>query len=497
MITKEKISFFVHGEVFVYILLCILSLSTSLFRINHQSLWLDEAISIEWAAKKPLLWIWENVPKSDLHPPLYYSVLHFWQLTFGDSVFAIRSLSALFFVGSVLLVYKLTKILFNSKKISLLTAVVFATNPFAVLYAQEVRSYSMLIFFILLNGLFFHRLVYLNDRNKKNYVYYFFTALVLIYTNILSLFALATHFLILLFRKDWKIFCRFAGLYFLLFLLYIPALKIVVSANNFDYSYYNKERFGILLKAVVTFAGFIGARINILNGKWHIFPLLIASLAVYGLFFSVLIFKLKQVNRYLLSFFTISFTLLLIAVHIKFPVHDPKYIFVSFPFFIFLIGNIFYVLKSPRLQVVIFLSILCFNLIFLYNYFFVKQYERENWKSVVAQVENDYLSSAKTAVVIFPSSEPYVPWQYYSHGFISSVGGLKYGGSTTSAYRGLDEAVGNPPKDVVYISRFLQDMFDPNDFVRTYLESDGYVKTKEFKDTKVEYWKYERIRSKK
>jgi uncharacterized membrane protein len=498
MMMNEKIKLFVKGEIFIYIALCVLALSSSFFRIDHQSLWNDESISIEWAAKKPLIWIWENVPKFDLHPPLYYSALHFWQLTFGDSVFAIRSLSALFFVGSVLLVYLLARTMFSSKKISLLTAVIFATNPFAVLYAQEVRAYSMLIFFTLLNALFFYRLVYQSDNKKKNYLLYLFTALILIYTNILSLFALAAHFLILLFRKDWKVFRNFVYVYILLFIMYLPVFDTLIRANNYDYSYYSKENFGIIMKAVVTLAGFIGARINILNGKWHIYPLLVTSLAVYGLFFSVLIFKIKQVNRFLLWFFTVSFTLLLIAVHIKFPVHDPKYIFIAFPFFILLIGNILAILRNRWAKLAVFLVIILFNLIFLYNYYFVKQYEKENWKSVVAQVENDYLASSKTALVVSPVSEAHTTWQYYAHDLIPTVGVLKYGdNSTSSIYRALTEAIGSPPKDVAYVSRFIWELYDPQDNIRAYLESHGYVKTREFKDTKVEFWKYERIGIKK
>jgi 4-amino-4-deoxy-L-arabinose transferase-like glycosyltransferase len=498
MTLREKIKIFLKSEVFIYIVLCVLSLSFSFFRIDHQSLWNDESISVEWAAKKPLLWIWENVPKSDLHPPLYYSVLHFWQLIFSDSVFSIRSLSALFFVGSVLLVYLLAKNLFSSKKIALLTAVIFVTNPFAVLYAQEARSYSMLIFFVLLNGLLFYHLLYLHDRRMRNYYLYFFSALILIYTNILSLFVLVAHFLILLFKKDWKNFRNFIYLYILLFLTYIPVLGTIAKANSYDFSYFSNERLGIIMKVIVTFAGFIGARINILNGKWHIYPLLVTSLAVYGLFFSVLIFKIKQVNRFLLWFFTVSFTLLLIAVHIKFPVHDPKYIFVAFPFFILLIGNILAILKNRWAKLAVFLVIILFNLIFLYNYYFVKQYERENWKSVVAQVETDYLASSKTALVVSPVSEAHATWQYYAHDLIPTVGALKYGdNSTASIYKALSEAVGNPPKDVVYVSRFIWELYDPQDNIRAYLESHEYVKTGEFKDTKVEFWKYERVRNKK
>src|SRR4030067_1212802 len=90
----------------------------SFFRINHQSLWNDESISAEFM-RNSLQWIWDYVPKYDVHPPLYYAVLHFWQLIFGSSVVSIRGMSAIFFIGSSLLVYYFSKKLFKSKGVAL------------------------------------------------------------------------------------------------------------------------------------------------------------------------------------------------------------------------------------------------------------------------------------------------------------------------------------------------------------------------------------------
>jgi len=463
----------------------------SFFRISHQSLWNDESISAEFM-RNSLQWIWDYVPKYDLHPPLYYAVLHFWQLIFGSSVVSIRGMSAIFFIGSSLLVYYFSKKLFKSKGVALITALIFITNPFAVLYAQEVRSYSMLIFFILLNSIFFYKINYEQNEKKSNFIIYFATAMVFIYTNILSLFVLMAHFLILLYLKNWKIFKKLFIVFVLLFVLYIPALRIIRSADEFDYSYYNAERFNIFLKTIVVFSGFIGARINVLNGKWHIYGLLAASLAAYGALFSILIYKLKEVNKFLLSFFVTSFILLIIAAHIKFPVPDPKYFYVVFPFFILLLGNIFMVLKKKWQIISVLIVIFSFNFVFLYNFYFVKKYEKENWKSVVSMIEADFLAEKnKTAVSISPVSKPHSTWAYYSTNIIPSDGALKYGNATGSINKAIDE-INTPVKDIVYLSRFIYSLYDPTDAIRIYLEKHNYAKVKEIKDTKVEYWRYDR-----
>ncbi len=493
---------FIHNEwckkifaykYFDYILVTITALTVGMFRLARPSLWLDEAISIVWAAKKPLLWIWENVPKSDLHPPLYYSVLHFWQLVFGDSVFSIRSLSVLFFVGSSILIYFWVNRLFNSRRIAILTSLIFITNPFAVLYAQEVRSYSFLIFCLLLNSWFFYSILFLNNNSKKYLLGYFLTALILSYTNVLVLFGFTSHFIILLFHKDKRQFKKLFLCYVVLALAYIPVLKILSSANSFDYSYYYKENFNIFLKAVVAISGFIGARINVLNGKQHIYGLLALSLLIYFGVFLLLVWRIRLINKFILSFFVLSFGMTLIASHIKFPVPDPKYFYVAFPFFILLVGNTM-AITNKKISWIIFSVVLILNLVFLYNYFFVKSYERENWKSAVGMIENDYTSHKFVrGLSITPSSLFYTPWSYYSHHLMPESSFLQYGNSTSSIQRVYSE-YGGSQNDVIYLSRFLSNMYDPSDSIYNFLISQGYEKTQVFQDTKVEFWRLEKIK---
>src|ERR1700677_2484523 len=55
------------------------------------ALWLDEAISVN-IAKLPL----RQIPQALSHdgaPPLYYVVLHYWMLIFGQGDVAVRALS--------------------------------------------------------------------------------------------------------------------------------------------------------------------------------------------------------------------------------------------------------------------------------------------------------------------------------------------------------------------------------------------------------------------
>jgi len=60
----------------------------------EESLWWDEGFTV-WASGLPLGQI---IPfaRSDNQAPLYYLMQHYWGLCFGNSEFALRSLSALF-----------------------------------------------------------------------------------------------------------------------------------------------------------------------------------------------------------------------------------------------------------------------------------------------------------------------------------------------------------------------------------------------------------------
>src|SRR5438270_6874172 len=75
------------------------------YRIDAQSLWSDEGSSVAQALRD-LPAIAANAAL-DIHPPLYYILLHFWVIPFGSGEVAVRSLSALLGVALVALCYLL------------------------------------------------------------------------------------------------------------------------------------------------------------------------------------------------------------------------------------------------------------------------------------------------------------------------------------------------------------------------------------------------------
>ena len=101
----------------------------------------DEGASL-LLSQYSLAGIWEHAAH-DVHPPLYFMLLHGWIGLFGDGIFSIRSLSALPGIATVGLGIWLVDLL-ATRRAALLAGVLLALLPTAVHYSQEVRMYSLL-----------------------------------------------------------------------------------------------------------------------------------------------------------------------------------------------------------------------------------------------------------------------------------------------------------------------------------------------------------------
>ena len=118
--------------------LILLGLGLRVCSLGAPSLWLDEAVSANIAAKsigEYLSWA-----KDDFHPPLYYVLLHFWSFL-GHDEFTLRFLSVITNCLSGIILYFAVRRLFNPST-ALLTLLLFTLSPFQIRYSQEVRMYS-------------------------------------------------------------------------------------------------------------------------------------------------------------------------------------------------------------------------------------------------------------------------------------------------------------------------------------------------------------------
>jgi uncharacterized membrane protein len=124
--------------------------------------------------------------KSPEHAPLYFLITRFWLKIFGSSILAIRSLSVIFSLLSIVGLYYLCRELFNSHLAGEIAISLMAVSPFFVAYAQEARHYSLWTLTILLSGIFLLRS--LRNNNNLDWVLYTVSFSLSLYTSVLSLF---------------------------------------------------------------------------------------------------------------------------------------------------------------------------------------------------------------------------------------------------------------------------------------------------------------------
>lgn len=88
------------------------------------------------------------IVQEDNHPPLYFVLCHWWVKLFPTdgkyvSLFAMRSLPALFGVLAIPLSYFLSKIAFRSTLAGQFSAAMMAVSPYGIYLAQEARHYTL------------------------------------------------------------------------------------------------------------------------------------------------------------------------------------------------------------------------------------------------------------------------------------------------------------------------------------------------------------------
>ena len=123
--------------------LMLLLLCSSFFALYHSNTAYssDEVWSVKTAALNYDAGL--RALKADVHPPLYFLILHSWIGQFGTGERTVRSLSGLFYLLSTFALFGLGRELYGTRT-ALLCAVIYLSSPLAILAAQFARMYALL-----------------------------------------------------------------------------------------------------------------------------------------------------------------------------------------------------------------------------------------------------------------------------------------------------------------------------------------------------------------
>lgn len=134
-----------HLSLYLLVALLLAAFALRLFRLDYQSLWWDEGISLHLATSSFAEIIRDRL--DNIHPPLYFFLLKGWLALAGVSPFSGRYLSVLASLIQVALVFAAARHWSGSDRRSALpwiAAVLMLLSPLSVIYGQEIRVYAML-----------------------------------------------------------------------------------------------------------------------------------------------------------------------------------------------------------------------------------------------------------------------------------------------------------------------------------------------------------------
>ena len=122
------------------LILLLLGLGLRLLRLDFQPLWWDEGYSVWFAGQSLLAML--RLTAADIHPPLYYALVHGWNQMLGLNPVMLRLFSVFASIPAIPLAYVLGRDL-HSRRVGVIAAALVALNPLAIFYSQEIRMYGL------------------------------------------------------------------------------------------------------------------------------------------------------------------------------------------------------------------------------------------------------------------------------------------------------------------------------------------------------------------
>lgn len=126
----------------VIILLTIVGLILRLYRIDANSIWLDEAVTYHISLQS-IPNIWNSIGTGEPNPPLFYWAEHFI-LNLGHSELILRLIPAISGTLTIPLLFFVGRLLLNQYA-GVIAAALLTVSPFHILHSQDARVFSLLL----------------------------------------------------------------------------------------------------------------------------------------------------------------------------------------------------------------------------------------------------------------------------------------------------------------------------------------------------------------
>ncbi len=443
----------------------------------NQSLWLDEAINL-WAVKNlSFKTLAINYPIGDFHPPLYHLILKVWVNIFGATEIAARSPSIVLGVLSIIIVFLITRKLFETKT-ALIASTLVATGPLHIYYSQEARMYMLASFLALLSIYFFISLL----RNDKliYWVGFVVSTVLLLYTDYLPYLLLPTFIAYLFLNKSHiknSTFKTFFPSFILIGIFTAPWIYVFknqltsgLSLAAASPAWANVVGGSSLKDLALVFIKFNIGRISHTNDFAYF--LMFAPVGFFSLLLLGISFFRASHFRIFLWFWLLIPVIAAFVISFVVPVFAYfRLIFLLPAFYILWASAINTVNYKPLTRTLLFLA-LTINLFTSGIYFLNPKFQREDWKSASNFVK---ANSTEKTVVLFLSSFIPPPFEYYNKGEVKALGALSTFSSVNVKPSESLDVLDNSKK--VFLFQYLYQITDPDGLIFMEITKKGFTNT--------------------
>jgi uncharacterized membrane protein len=344
----------------------------SFFHIGQKSIWIDEGISV-LLSKLPWRDFWAVLSSMELNMWFYSLLLKLW-IFFGDSEYVIRSLSALFSIASIPVLYMLAMRLFGVHA-GLITISLVSVNAFFIEYAQEARGYSLVYFLVVLSSYLFVRVT--EDPGDKKTLYgYIIVSTLSVYSHLFAALILLAQALSVPFLPASKFRIRqllFANL--LIGVLLIPYAFLILTVGGEQISWVLKPSVSQLIDLLMDLSGDAG------HVKYvTIVFLLPCSVTLVHAFVAFLRNK-RSVDTWRYVFIILILVVPILVsygVSFKKPVFLNRYLIVSLPGLIMLAGVGISLIKDKQFIVILLVLLMALLVRSTITQYYPKEKEENN-----------------------------------------------------------------------------------------------------------------------
>lgn len=401
----------------VLLFLLLLGAVLRFYKIDFQSIWLDEIHTMnESNPKVGFSELYNIITAGEQMPPFYFYSLYFLFKIFGYTTFIARMYSAIIGVASVVSIYLLGKELMN-RKVGLIAALLITVNPFHLYYSQEARPYIFLFLFTTLA--FYYLIKFIKLPNRKNAIYYGVISALMISSHFFGLFVLFAQYLLLLAflilsnkeaRKSFFINALISGLIALV--LFIPAIKIFIRVAEIKEFWIPAPTVDVYTLMFKEFFGNSEMVLTLLGFLFFVYLITLSKEKETKITYDLII-----KNEMIFSFIVLIPTLIVIILiplirsYLSIPMIISRYFITVLPVIIIIISISIFLFKNKIIQY----TILSFFVVFsLTDIIIIKKYYGNVNKAQFREATNFVINNNKNKEKVVSSLGWYMPYFLYN-----------------------------------------------------------------------------------